>query len=119
VRPDGGGKRGIERTLRATPPLRVGDPFLREDVGEMQRAPPPSAAAVEGGEEVGDEVDMADRGTGDPRGDGDWRRRRRRGLGFEWNRRGSIGGEVAVVANSDRVEIETRVGIATGSGKRG
>lgn len=73
--------------LRATPPLRLGDPFLREDGGEMQRAPPPTpaAAAAEGGDEVGDEVDMADRATGDPRRDGDWRRR---GLGFEWDRLG-------------------------------
>jgi hypothetical protein len=80
VRPDGGGKRGIERTLRATPPLRLGDPFLREDGGEMQRALPPSASAAEGGDEVGEEVDMENRATRDPRGEGDWRRRRGLGL---------------------------------------
>lgn len=52
--------------LRELPPLGLGDPFLREDVGETQRAPPPAAAAADGG----DEVDMADRAAGDLRGGG-------------------------------------------------
>jgi hypothetical protein len=38
--------------------------------------PPASASAAEGGDEVGEEVDMANRATGDPRGEGEWRRRR-------------------------------------------
>jgi hypothetical protein len=81
--PDGGQgrERDIERTLREPPPLRLGDPFLREDVGETQRAPPPPPPPQVGG---GDEVDMANCRTGDPRRGG-------RDGGEGWDSNGSGG----------------------------
>lgn len=92
------GERGSsERTLRALPPLRLGEVLLRgAGVGEEQRVAPsptpsPSPSAALGGadEDAGGEATMATwRGgavrwgdRGEETEDGGW--------GFKWRRRGS------------------------------
>lgn len=50
--------------MRELPPLRLGL-FLREEIAERQRAAPPPLGTVGVDDEVGDEVDMADRDIGD------------------------------------------------------